>query len=186
MAQGGLQLLLDQRNYWEQTIKLELFPHSKDIFRDSLPTEASRKQVFTVTPNAVTPVPLYEFELRELFVEATVKSGCKWWCRRSKPSRAKQRLRVAQLWSVTFICRHSGNDFKKQETDNSRDARHLKQCGCPASCKLKAISVRMNATNSMQCFPFLYTTTGRSIEQRPQVIGDLFSTVMHRGIWQVL
>jgi hypothetical protein len=34
------------------------------------------------------PVPFYEFELRELFVEATVKSGSKWWRSKSEPSLA--------------------------------------------------------------------------------------------------
>jgi hypothetical protein len=46
MAQ--LQLLLDQRNCWQQSIKLELFQGSKDIFRDSVPVDASRKQEFMV------------------------------------------------------------------------------------------------------------------------------------------
>jgi hypothetical protein len=57
MAQ--LQLLLDQRNCWQQSIKLELFQGSKDIFRDSVPVHASRKQEFLVEQDAVTPVPLY-------------------------------------------------------------------------------------------------------------------------------
>ena len=81
MASGALEILLDRRNRWEQSITLELFNGVKDIFRNSLPVEATRKQNFVLTPGATTPVALYEFELRELFVEATVKSGCKWWCR---------------------------------------------------------------------------------------------------------
>ena len=109
MAQ--LQLLLDQRNCWQQSIKLELFRGSKDIFRDSVPVDASRKQEFMLTPDAVTPVPLYEFELRELFVEGTVKSGCKWWCRKSQPSRARTRL-MPSLWTTSFVCRHSGKDYE--------------------------------------------------------------------------
>ena len=99
-----------------------------------------------------TPVPLYEFELRELFVEATVKSGCKWWCRKSQPSRASKRL-TAYLWATSFVCRHSGNDYKKQTKDNSRTSRHILQCGCRASCKMKAISVRMNTTECLLPFP---------------------------------
>jgi hypothetical protein len=41
MAQGGLQLLLDQRNCWQQTIKLELFPHSKDRSSSSRSSSSS-------------------------------------------------------------------------------------------------------------------------------------------------
>ena len=145
LCMAQLQLLLEQRNCWQQNIKLELFQGSKDIFRDSVPVHASRKQEFVVEQDAVTPVPLFEFELRELFVEATVKSGSKWWCRMSQPSRASQNITSA-LWTIRFVCRHSGKDFKKQETDNSRASRHLLQCGCLASCTMKAISVRMNAS----------------------------------------
>lgn len=150
LSMAQLKLLLEHRNCWQQSIKLELFQASKDIFRDSVPMHASRKQEFVVQQDAVTPVPLYEFELRELFVEATVKSGSKWWCRKSQPSRASQNITSA-LWTIRFVCRHSGKDFKKQETDNSRASRHLLQCGCLASCSMKAISVRMNAT----MFPLL-------------------------------
>ena len=150
MAQ--LQLLLDQRNCWQQSIKLELFRGSKDIFRDSVPVDASRKQEFMLTADAVMPVPLYEFELRELFVEATVKSGCKWWCRKSQPSRASKRL-TSYLWATSFVCRHSGKDYHKQTKDNSRTSRHILQCGCLASCKMKAISVRMNTTECLLPFP---------------------------------
>jgi hypothetical protein len=57
-------------------------------FRDSISVYASEKLVFLVAPGAVSPVPFYEFELRELFVEATVKSGSKWWRRKSELSLA--------------------------------------------------------------------------------------------------
>jgi hypothetical protein len=58
----------------------------KGIFRDSISVYASEKLGFS--PGAVSPVPFYEFELRELFVVATVKSGSKWWRRKSEPSLA--------------------------------------------------------------------------------------------------
>jgi hypothetical protein len=77
--------MLDRRNRWEQCITLELFNGVKDIFRNHLPVEATRKQNFKLSAGAITPVSLYEFELRELFAEATVKSGCKWWKRTSDP-----------------------------------------------------------------------------------------------------
>ena len=69
-----LDVLLDRRNCWKQSINLQVFRDAKDIFLNQLPQEASRKQNFIVEPGAVTPVP---FELRELFIEATVKSGSK-------------------------------------------------------------------------------------------------------------
>ena len=145
LSMAQLKLLLEQRNCWQQSIKLELFQGSKDIFRDTVPVHASRKQEFMVEKDAVTPVPLYEFELRELFGEATMKSGCKWWVRTSQPSRASQNVTSA-LWAIRFVCRHSKKDYQKQQKDNSRASRHLLQCGCLASCNLKAISVRMNVT----------------------------------------
>jgi len=63
-----LRQLLDNRNSWSQTIKLELFVNQKSIFGDSFPAQAVRKQDFCIVSGATTPVPLYEFELRELFV----------------------------------------------------------------------------------------------------------------------
>jgi hypothetical protein len=93
-----LDVLLDRRNCWQQSINLQVFRDAKDIFLNQLPQAASLKQDFIVERGAVTPVPLFEFELRELFIEAT------------------------------------------------RVSRHLVQCGCLASCKMKAISVR-NITN---------------------------------------
>jgi hypothetical protein len=72
--------------FLERNITLKLFNGVKDIFRNSVPVEVTRKQNFVLTPGAVTPVALYEFELQELFVEATVKSGCKWWCKNSECS----------------------------------------------------------------------------------------------------
>ncbi len=75
-----LNVFLDRRNCWEQSINLQVFRDAKDIFLNHLRQVASCKQDFMVEPGAVTPVPLFEFELRELFIEATVKSGCKWWC----------------------------------------------------------------------------------------------------------
>ena len=85
-----LELLLDRRNRWQQVMNLKVFRGAKDIFRDNLPQDTSHQQDFKLTLGAISPVPLYEFELRELFVEATVKSGCKWWCRRSNPPRTSQ------------------------------------------------------------------------------------------------
>jgi hypothetical protein len=66
MASGALEILLDRRNRWEQSVTLELFNGVKDIFRDSVPVEATRKQNLFLTPGAITPVALYEFELKEL------------------------------------------------------------------------------------------------------------------------
>ena len=143
MASGSLAIMLDRRNRWEQSITLELFNGVKDIFRNHLPVEATRKQDFKLQVGATTPVALYEFELRELFVEATVKSGCKWWCRESNRSIATERVSPS-LWSTRFVCRHSGNDYEKKATDNSRTTRHILRCSCPASCRMKAISVRIH------------------------------------------
>jgi hypothetical protein len=153
VSMAQLQLLLDQRNCWQQSIKLELFQGSKDIFRDTVPVHASRKQEFKVEEDAITPVPLYEFELRELLYEATMKSGCKWWCRKSQPSRATQYL-TQSLWTIRFVCRHSEKGYQKREKEGvtSRVSRHLLQCGCLASCKFKAISVRMNTTECLFFF----------------------------------
>ena len=64
MASGTLGIMLDRRNRWEQCITLELFNGVKDIFRNHLPVEATRKQNFKLSPGAITPVSLYEFELR--------------------------------------------------------------------------------------------------------------------------
>ena len=75
MASGTLEIMLDRRNSWAQSITLELFNGVKDIFRNHLPVETTRKQPFVLSQDAVTPVSLFEFELRELFVEATVKSA---------------------------------------------------------------------------------------------------------------
>ena len=154
-----LDVLLERRNCWEQSINLQVFRDAKDIFLNHFPQEVSCKQDFKVDREAVTHVPLFEFELRELFSEATVKSGCKWWVRESKPSRAATNLSLS-LWSTRFVCRHSKTDYQKQGKDNSRVSRHLIQCGCLASCKMKAISVRMNGSNLVQSFSFLYTALG--------------------------
>ena len=69
-------------------MNLKVFRGAKDIFRDSLPQDTSHQQDFKLTLGAVSPVPLYEFELRELFNEASVQSGCKWWLRYSRASEA--------------------------------------------------------------------------------------------------
>jgi hypothetical protein len=58
-----LDVLLDRRHCWEQSINLQVFRDAKDIFLNQLPQEATRKQDFIVEPGAVTPVPLFEFEL---------------------------------------------------------------------------------------------------------------------------
>jgi hypothetical protein len=143
MASGALEILLDRRNRWQQSITLELFNGVKDVFRDSLPVEAIRKQNFVLELGATTPVALYEFELRELFAEATMKSGCKWWCRHSRGSLARERVHRS-LWATSFVCRHSGEHYEKQAKDNSRTTRHILRCSCPAFCTLKAISVRIH------------------------------------------
>ena len=147
---ASLEILLDRRNRWEQVISLELFTGVKDIFRDQLPQEASRKQNFMLTLGSVTPVPLFEFELKELFVEATVKSGCKWWLHNSRPSHATVQVRRS-LWSTSFVCRHHGSHYQKRPSDNSRASRNILRCSCPASCLMKAISVRIPATLSSFC-----------------------------------
>ncbi len=152
-----LDALLERRNCWKQSINLQIFRDGKDIFLNHLPEVASCKQDFKVEVDAEIPVPLFEFEIRELFSEATGKSGCKWCVRDSKPSRAAKYV-SRSLWSTRFVCRHSRNDYEKQGKDNSRVSRHLIQCGCLASCKMKAISVRMNASNIVQSFSFLYCT----------------------------
>ena len=46
-----------------EVITLELFEGQKNIFGDSFPVEASRRKDFAVIAGAVTPVPLYEFEV---------------------------------------------------------------------------------------------------------------------------
>ena len=135
-----LRQLLDNRNSWSQTIKLELFVNQKSIFGDSFPAQAVRKQDFCIVSGATTSVPLYEFELRELFVEATMKSGCRWWCRRSVPSTASRRV-TRTLWSVTMLCRHYEDEYDKKGVDDTRASRHLVRCSCPAFCKLRAVSV---------------------------------------------
>jgi hypothetical protein len=151
----SLEILLDRRNRWQQVVNLEVFRGVKDIFRDHLPQEGSRKQDFLLTLGAVSPVPLYEFELRELFVEATVKSGCKWWCRNSRASVASVHVSRC-MWSTSFVCRHHGTEYRKRPSDNSRASRHILRCSCPASCLMKAISVRIPAT----CLPFAHTAAG--------------------------
>jgi hypothetical protein len=150
-----LELLLDRRNRWQQDITLKVFRGVKDIFRNSLPQETSHMQDFKLTLGAVSPVPLYEFELRELFIEATVQSGCKWWCRNSRASVATVNL-PRSLWSTSFFCRHYGTDYQKRPSDNSRSSRHILRCSCPASCLMKAISVKFPATLSS----FAHTAVG--------------------------
>ena len=87
MMATTLEQLLAKRNSWSQDITLEFYQGQKDIFRGSVPVDAaSSKETFTLVPGAETPFSLFEFELRSLFEEATVKSGCKWWCRRSRPT----------------------------------------------------------------------------------------------------
>lgn len=147
---ASLEILLDRRNRWQQVMNLELFTGVKDIFLHQLPQGASRKQNFQLTSGAVTPVPLFEFELRELFVEATVKSGCKWWCRNSRPSEAQRHVR-RHLWSTHFVCRHHGEHYEKRPVDNSRVTRHILRCSCPASCVMKAISVMIVSCSSSFC-----------------------------------
>ena len=138
---ASLNELLAARNSWSQVITLELFEGQKNIFGDSFPVEASRRKDFAVIAGAVTPVPLYEFEVRELFVEASVKSGCRWWCRRSTPSTATRRV-TRSLWAIDIVCRHYEEDYDKQGVDDTRASRHLVRCSCTAICKLRAVQVQ--------------------------------------------
>jgi hypothetical protein len=86
-----LEQLLARRNTWRQDIQLEVFEGQKNIFRH-VPAEKERKVFFDLTCGQEIPVSLFEFELRALFEEATVKSGCKWWSRNSRPSRAEKNV----------------------------------------------------------------------------------------------
>ncbi len=142
---ASLQQLLANRNAWSQAIKLELFEGQKNIFG----AEATRKKDFALITGAITPVPLYEFELRELFVEATVKSGCRWWCRRSEPSKASKRVRQT-LWSVDMLCRHFEKHYDKQGVDDTRTARHGVRCSCPAGRTWKTLQLFQKPTKLMQ------------------------------------
>ena len=56
-------------------MNLKVFRGAKDIFRDNLPQDTSHQQDFKLTLGAVSPVALYEFELRELFSEASVQAA---------------------------------------------------------------------------------------------------------------
>ena len=145
-----LELLLDRRNRWQQVMNLKVFRGAKDIFRDNLPQDTSHQQDFKLTLGAISPVPLYEFELRELFIAASVQSGCKWWTRYSRASEATVNVRRC-LWSTRFVCRHYEAEYQKRPSDNSRASRHILRCSCPASCLMKAISVRILATLSSFC-----------------------------------
>ena len=131
-------------------MNLKVFRGAKDIFRDNLPQDTSHQQDFKLTLGAISPVPLYEFELRELFIEATVQSGCKWWLRNSRASVATVNTPRC-LWSTSFVCRHYESDYQKRPSDNSRSSRHIVRCSCPASCVMKAISVTIPATLSSFC-----------------------------------
>ena len=142
MMAATLEELLANRNSWSQDIKLEFSQGQKDIFRGSVPVEASSKEIFPLKLGAETPFSLFAFELRSVFEEATVKSGCKWWCRWSRPTVAKQNI-PKSLCSVGFVCRHYETSYSKQEKDNTRTTRHLLRCGCQAQCTMKAVSVRM-------------------------------------------
>ena len=126
-----LEQLLANRNTWSQSINLEVFNDHKDIFRDSVPLEKGRRVHFPLTTGADIPVALFEFELHALFHEATVTSGCKWWSRKSKPSRATVNF-SASLHTMSFSCRHYEKSYTKKEVDNSRTSRHLLRCGCTA------------------------------------------------------
>jgi hypothetical protein len=56
MASGALEILLDRRNRRKQSISLELFNGVKDIFRNHLLVDVTRKQNFVLSPGAITPV----------------------------------------------------------------------------------------------------------------------------------
>lgn len=142
---ASLNELLAARNSWSQVITLELFEGQKNIFGDSFPVEASRRKDFAVIAGAVTPVPLYEFEVRELFVEASVKSGCRWWCRRSTPSTATRRV-TRSLWGHRYVVQALRKRLRQasviQGVDDTRASRHHVRCSCPAICKLRAVQVQ--------------------------------------------
>ena len=72
-----------------------------------------------------------------------MKSGCKWWCKKSECSVASERFSPS-LWTTRFVCRHFGKDYEKQAKDNSRITRHILRCSCPAQCIMKAISVKIH------------------------------------------
>ena len=55
------------------------------------------------------------------------------------------------LWSTRFVCRHYEAEYQKRPSDNSRASRHILRCSCPASCLMKAISVRILAMSSSFC-----------------------------------
>ena len=131
-------------------MKLKVFRGNKDIFRDNLPQDTSHQQDFKLTLEAVSPVALYEFELRELFSEASVQSGCKWWVRYSRASEATVN-NTECLWSTRFVCRHYESEYQKRSSDNTRASRHILRCSCPAACVMKAISVRIPAILSSFC-----------------------------------
>ena len=136
-----LEQLLANRNTWSQSINLEVFNGHKDIFRDNVPLEKGRRVYFPLTTGVEIPVALYEFELHASFQEATGISGCKWWRRKSQPSRAVVNY-SRSLHTMSFSCRHYEQKYTKQEVDNSRTSRHILRCGCTAACTMKAISVR--------------------------------------------
>ena len=70
MMAATLEELLANRNSWSQDIKLEFSQGQKDIFRGSVPVEASSKEIFTLKLGAETPFSLFAFELRSVFEEA--------------------------------------------------------------------------------------------------------------------
>jgi hypothetical protein len=115
-----------------------------------VPAEKERKVFFDLTCGEEIPVSLFEFELRALFEEATVKSGCKWWSMHSRPSRAEKNVSRA-LHSMTFVCRHYEKGYEKQEVDNTRTSRHLLRCGCAAACTMKVVSVRTHMLSKGSC-----------------------------------
>ena len=76
-----LDVLLDRRNCWEQSINLQVFRDAKDIFLNQLPQAASLKQDFIVEPGAVKesiahmlPKSLFEIALALLIFLTTMST----------------------------------------------------------------------------------------------------------------
>ena len=156
-----LELLLDRRNRWQQVMNLKVFGGAKDIFRDNLPQDTSHQQDFKLTLGAISPVPLYEFELRELFIAASVQSGCKWWTRYSRASKATVNVRQC-LWSTRFVCRHYEAEYQKRPSDNSR-----------ANCVMPSIGrvVDNFTTDFTELFTFQPPGWGRSTSSPARGLG---------------
>ena len=122
----ALEDLLAKRNCWMQTIHLELITgQPRDVF-DISPAPAKDKQLFNVDVGAALSVSLFEFELREMFVQATTKSGCRWWVH-SKASKATKRFRNS-LWNLQFFCRHHGVHWPTFIANEAKAGGNVNKC----------------------------------------------------------